>query len=334
MLIVCVLVFIALDVLASVSVPHGGLGSFERKRRQRQGISDDLAVERELLFDEMISLQRSLQALLLTILTICLTAAYGWVNALLFMLVVIVGYGFVSRQAALRTVSMKLYAMIERPLLGFVSKHKSWIAVLRAWPIVDEEHRVHSRDELVHLVQQSELVLSSEEKTRLVAGLEFSDRVIKAVMTPRSMIETVSRSELLGPLVLDELHKKGFSRFPVIDGDLDHVAGVLHLRDVLTLDTSKKHTSRVETAMRSTVYYIHEDQTLAHALAAFVRTHHHLFIVVNEFRETVGLLTLEDVIEALIGYKIVDEYEAHDDLRAVAKRSPRANKLDATHHDI
>ena len=142
------------------------------------------------------------------------------------------------------------------------------------------------------------------------------------------MIEAISRSELLGPLVLDELHKKGHSRFPVIDKDLDDIVGVLKMRDVLTLDTTRKHTSKVETAMKTEVFYIHEDQTLAHALNAFITTHHHLFIVVNEFRETVGILTLEDVIEALIGHEIVDEYDAHDDPRAVAKRSPRANRLD------
>ena len=53
-------------------------------------------------------------------------------------------------------------------------------------------------------------------------------------------------------------------------------------------------------------------------LAAFLKTQHHLFIVVNEFRETVGLLSLEDVIEALLGQKIIDEYDVYGDIRKAA----------------
>jgi CBS domain containing-hemolysin-like protein len=82
------------------------------------------------------------------------------------------------------------------------------------------------------------------------------------------------------------------------------------------------------------VYYIHEDQTLEHALAAFLKTHHHLFVVVNEYRETVGILCLEDVIEALLGRKIVDEFDAHDDLRAVAAHNPRSNNSSSKSHDV
>jgi len=77
--------------------------------------------------------------------------------------------------------------------------------------------------------------------------------------------------------------------------------------------------------MDSHVYYVNQDQTLDHALAAFIKTRHHLFIVVNGYRETAGILTLEDVMEALLGKEIVDEYDVHDDLRIVAARSARDN---------
>ena len=143
-------------------------------------------------------------------------------------------------------------------------------------------------------------------------------------MTPKSVVETIRQGEILGPLVLDDLHKTGHSRFPVIDGDIDHVVGILHLRDVLTLDTNRKHTAKVETAMDKRVHYIRQDHTLPQALAAFLSTHHHMFIVINEFRETVGILTLEDVLESLIGRRIIDEFDAHDDMRAVAERNARS----------
>lgn len=140
------------------------------------------------------------------------------------------------------------------------------------------------------------------------------------------MIESVPMNELLGPLVLDDLHKKGYSRFPVIDGDIDHVVGMLRIQDLLTIDRKAK-SHRAETVMSKDVYYIRENQTLQHALAAFLKTQHHLFIVVNEFRETVGLLSLEDVIEALLGQKIIDEYDVYGDIRKVATANPQKNNL-------
>lgn len=76
--------------------------------------------------------------------------------------------------------------------------------------------------------------------------------------------------------------------------------------------------------MDKRVHYIRQDHTLPQALAAFLSTHHHMFIVINEFRETVGILTLEDTLESLIGRRIIDEFDAHDDMRAVAERNARS----------
>jgi len=131
---------------------------------------------------------------------------------------------------------------------------------------------------------------------------------------------------------LDDLHKTGHSRLPVIKGDIDHVIGILHLNNLLSLDIKRSTTA--EKAMEKKVFYIRQDQTLQHALAAFLRTKHHLFVVVNEFRETVGLLALEDVLEALLGRKIVDEFDEHDNLRQVALRNPRGNNHPDQREDV
>jgi len=176
-------------------------------------------------------------------------------------------------------------------------------------------------------------LLSADEKHLIANGLGFADKPVSDVMTPRGVIDSISKRELLGPLVLDDLHKTGHSRFPVIDGDIDHVVGMLYIQNLLTVDSGKRSTT-AEKTMEPRVFYIRHDQTLGHALAAFLRTHHHLFIVINEFRETVGLLSLEDVIEALLGRKIVDEFDTHEDLRVVAARNPRGNNHPETREDV
>jgi putative hemolysin len=182
---------------------------------------------------------------------------------------------------------------------------------------------VASRQELEHLVNTSGVVLTADEKRLIINGLHFSQKTVESIMTPRGVVETVKKSDVLGPLMLDELHKTGHSRFPVIDGDIDHVVGMLHIKDLLTL--GRKDTETAEQAMEKRVFYINQEQTLEHALAAFIKTRHHLFIVVNGYRETAGILTLEDVMEALLGREIVDEFDVHDDLRVVAARSAKGN---------
>ena len=111
------------------------------------------------------------------------------------------------------------------------------------------------------------------------------------------------------------------------------VVGLLYIQDLLTLDSGKR-SGTAEKTMSPRVFYIREDQTLDHALAAFLRTHHHLFIVINEFRETVGIVSLEDVIEALLGRKIIDEFDTHEDLRTVAARNPRKNNHPQKREDV
>ena len=146
----------------------------------------------------------------------------------------------------------------------------------------------------------------------------FAKKTVESIMVPRGAIKVLQKTDLVGPLMLDELHRTGHSRFLVLDGDIDHVVGVLHIRTMLELLDKKSQTA--EKAMEKSVYYIHQGQTLGDALAAFLKTRHQLFVVVNDNRETTGLLTLEDVIEQMLGHEIVDAFDIHDDVHAVAGR--------------
>lgn len=77
--------------------------------------------------------------------------------------------------------------------------------------------------------------------------------------------------------------------------------------------------------------YVHEDFTLYRTLQVFLKTKQHLFLVVNTFEELVGIITIEDVLEQMIGKQIVDEFDRYDDLRAVAAAA--AKKDHAAHNE-
>jgi len=288
--------------------------------------------EHERYAADIVSLQRILSAILLVTDVLLLIGAFGWGVGSVLSLVLVLFYGALSRLSWIERQAAKWYRAWEPWLGEFAATHPRVFGAIRVIPQTSAQHHLASRDELERLVNEAEHLLTGDEKKIITHSLHFEDVAVKSVMTPRSMIGVINKDEFLGPLVLSELHSVGHSRLPVINGDIDHVVGVLHLNDLL--DLTDKQSVTAEKAMDPKVYYIREDDSLKHALAAFLRSRRHLFIVVNEFRETVGLITLEDVMESLLGQKIIDEDDSHDDLRAVAAKNPHVNNKPAGHIDV
>lgn len=335
LVVITVIVLVLLLIVSGMRPASATLSLFELERRSQAMDSQAITtLRRERLLPDVLSLLRVASALLLVVGVLLSVTTFGWLFGVLAALVVALEYGAVARTPIIQRQSQKLYLRSESALLGFIEKHPHISRLLRTVPSVAPGvyRGIDSREELQQLVSGSGAVLSPDEKKMITHSLSFSEQLVSSIMTPRSVIDSIKKSEFLGPLTLDELHRIGHSRLPVVNGDIDHVVGILHLQSLLALDIKRSVTA--EKAMEPRVFYIHADQTLQHALAAFLRTHHHLFIVVNEFRETVGLLSLEDVIEALLGRKIVDEFDAHEDLRTVALRNPRGNNHPEKREDV
>ena len=215
----------------------------------------------------------------------------------------------------------KLAPVIERVLWLFspVAKPMAWVLDRL---LGDEVATIYSKDELVKIVEEHSISADSdvaEDELRIVENvLNFGDMQIDQVMTPRSVIVGIEEGEILSPERLNELHASGHSRFPVYAVDLDHVVGVLYLRDLVKL----KGTKRAKDAMDSeAVYFVNESEKLDHVLNAFVKTKKHMYMAVNGFKEVVGLITIEDVIEEILGQEIVDEFDKYDDMREVAEHN-------------
>lgn len=335
LIILLVLVYLKLILVAAMKPKRSTLSHFELRHRTKRGDSEAEAnMRRESFIADVLSLLRIATALLIVIFVLLNVVAFGWAIGIIVGVVGVLEYGALGRSKYMQALASRLYSFYEPYLIKFVVRFPS---VLRLIGFIqpsdfDSVLQLGSRAELQQLVDSSEGVLSSVEKKMIVHSLSFSEVLVGSVMTPSSVVDTINKSEFLGPLTLDKLHKTGHSRLPVIDGDINHIIGILHLQSLLALDVKRSVTA--EKAMEPRVFYIREDQTLQHALAAFLRMHHHLFIVVNEYRETVGLLTLEDVIEALLGRKIIDEFDSHEDLRTVALRNPHNNNTSPDHQDV
>ncbi len=187
---------------------------------------------------------------------------------------------------------------------------------------------LYDRSDLVDLLERQQVAPNNRiEKTELEVALHaltFGDDSVGQHMVPRRVVKSVAADDPLGPIVMDELHTSGHSRFPVYDGKKDNIVGTLFLRDLL----NAKAGGTVRMLMKAEVSYIHEDQSLRDALQAILKTHHQLFIVVNSFEEYVGIITIEDVLETIIGQPIIDEFDQYGDIRAVAARAARQEHKD------
>jgi len=191
--------------------------------------------------------------------------------------------------------------------------------VVGTWISHSETRRINSKEELVDILEHTQIEgdpFSKDELSIALHAMTFGGKQITSIMTPRSVVKTVRLGDVLSPAMLSDLHESGFSRFPVIESEKGDIVGTLYSKDLADLRSSKF----VRDVMRPDIYYVNEFSSLDNVLNAFLRTQHHLFVVVNEFEENVGVVTIEDVIEQIIGRKIVDEFDRYDDLRLVARQ--------------
>ncbi len=331
--IICVFVWLLLAIVATINFTKPiRFSDIERRRLVSDG--DVVAkYEADYLADKPLleSLQQIVRALLVVGFVMASVLSFGYVVGVLVAVAGLLLVPIAFRLPFICNLSDKLRDR-STPFMGrVVSSLRPFLRWLRDREVATGEITLNSQAELLELIKHSSGVLSKDELARLQASLAFDNRTVASVMTPRSMIDGVKAEDTLGPLVMDELYKTGHSRFPVYKGDLDHVVGMIYLHDLLDL---KSGNAGVDKTMQKKVYYIHENKDLSHALHGFITTHHHLFVVVNDYRETVGLLSLEDVIEVLIGKKIVDEFDSFDDLRAVAEHNPKKNNLPENKQDV
>ncbi|MEO5499523.1 MAG: CBS domain-containing protein [Candidatus Saccharimonadales bacterium] len=315
----------------ALQIKRSSLSSFELERLAHVGdnLSKDEAV-REQRLPRLLTLNKLFQITLLIIAVGVSVTTYGWWLGLAFSIALGLMLGVATRIVILRSVASNLYKPRESQLLELVSNWH-WLDALRFENTKQTDSGATSREELQNIVERSAGVLTKDQLARLQASLTLDNHVVEDIMTPVSVVDTADAKDALGPLVIDDLHKTGHSRFPVIDNDIHHIVGILYLHDVISLKSDKK---TVREAMDSRVHYIHESHSLERALHGFLKTHRHLFVVVNDYRETVGVLTLEDVLETLLGKKIVDEFDRYEDLRAVAESNPMKNNIPKRKIDI
>jgi magnesium and cobalt transporter len=167
-----------------------------------------------------------------------------------------------------------------------------------------------SRDEIQTFIE-SEVELDAEEKSMLTGVLEVSETQVRDVMVPRSQMVVIDIEDEFDE-ILAMIVQSGHSRFPVIGEDRDEVLGVLLAKDLLRYFGSDAARDLSIRKLLRPAAVIPESKRLNALLKEFRASHNHMAIVVDEYGGVAGLLTIEDVLEEIVG-EIEDE---HDDEEA------------------
>ena len=171
-------------------------------------------------------------------------------------------------------------------------------------PAVNEE-------ELKMLVEASEEqgVLEEAETEMIHSILGFGETVVRKVMTPRIDMTAIRVDAPMTELIC-LIYESGHSRIPVYEGDLDNIIGIVHAKDLLALPVSDRDETPIRSMMRP-AYIIPETKKVDELLAEFRRSKQQLAVVSDEYGITSGIVTIEDLLEEIVG-EIQDEYDEEE----------------------
>lgn len=237
--------------------------------------------------------------------------------AFLFITVMHIVFGELAPKsvAIQRPVATTLF--IALPLQGFYWLFRPFIWILNGFAnvvlklfgisSVGGHDSVHSTEELYYLLDQGKEsgALDTNEHELIRNVFDFNERVVKNIMVPRTKISGV---ELSTPKkeVVEKIIAEGYSRLPVYDDIIDKIIGIVHAKDILPLLADNKEWALSDIIRKP--YFVPETKKINDLLSELQQKRIQIAIVIDEFGGTAGMVTLEDIVEEIVG-EIQDEYD-------------------------
>jgi putative hemolysin len=168
-----------------------------------------------------------------------------------------------------------------------------------------------SEEELKHMVHEGAQhgIFDEAERELIHSVFEFTDTSVREVMVPRSEVHAVEASLPLRD-ILKQLIDTGFSRMPVYRGDLDHIIGLVHIKDLLR-EVERPQPATLASVMHS-AFFVPDSMQISDLLRELQARRTHMAVVVNEFGTVIGLVTIEDLLEEIVG-EIRDEFDVDEE---------------------
>lgn len=331
-------IFLGLGLSAAATLLAAALSSLGSGRLEELGEHDSLIAER--LFDAKQYRSRAEHALTFIDFTGIVLASvfvghaalnfesswlitlYGTLilfGVILLMKALLQGLGdrYADQLARFTAACIDILVPVTKPFVFIMQ----WITRLLASEQTTEEAREEMEEEITALMDEAieEGTLDADEYRILTNIMQFKEVVVEDVMTPRNVVFSAPADMKIADAVkLIELQM--YSRFPVWEGEsLDGVIGYTMTKDVLRAALDNKGEQSLKSICRE-VYFIPENVCLDKALDEFLQRRQHMFVVVDEYGGVEGLITMEDVVETILGAEIVDEADRVVDMRQLAKQ--------------
>lgn len=195
----------------------------------------------------------------------------------------------------------------------------------------DDEHMSLTKAELIEstLMSEDEGVLD-EKESDVIENILLLDRIkVQEILTPRTVVFGLDGNRTIKDIVESEEDIFKFSRVPVYDGNIENITGM-----VMTKKIFKEALTDDNAALKSiqkVIFKVNENIPVSMALDLFIKKKEHMFLVLDGYDQTEGIVTLEDCVETILGVEIVDESDSDADMREVAKQKMRLKRrLDST----
>jgi CBS domain containing-hemolysin-like protein len=217
-----------------------------------------------------------------------------------------------ERLARILVPPLMLWAVFTTPFTAVLVRSAQLVLRALGQPgAFNSEESVHSPEELRLLVEQSQErgALERQDADLIEGVFEFSEKNAREVMTPRTEIVALPTDATLAETIAT-INESGFSRYPVFDETIDNIIGIVIAKDLLKIDP------KVDFALRTITRPVHVvpgSREVEEVLADFKRLKEHMAIVLDEYGGTAGLVTMEDLLEEIVG-EILDESDETEEL--------------------
>ena len=217
-----------------------------------------------------------------------------------------IGIKYSMQTALIISWPLRIFYFICSPFIWFLNKTSNVVLRVIGVKAVGDEY-FHSEEELRLILTESEEggAIKPSENELIQNVFDFDDRIVKQVMVPQNRVIAID-VELGRNEVTKRVIEEGFSRLPIYLGDIDNIIGIVHSKDLLKAIIDNKFRTLKE-IMRP-VHFVPESMKINELLRDFQKHHYQMAIVTNEFGSTAGLVTMEDIIEELVG-EIQDEHD-------------------------
>ena len=192
----------------------------------------------------------------------------------------------------------------------------------------DEMPTVYSRRELVRLIEDHEdneaSDLIADEEKIIKGALSYSEKNVFDILTPRNEVFSLPFDQQFDKGTIEKIVDSGHSRIPVYGEKREDIIAILYTKDLINNNLKGK---KVVDVARNDVIFVDSKKPLNQLLNAFKKTRRHLFVVLDKYGGMSGIVTIEDVLEEIIGGEIVDEFDKYEDAQIVAKEKMKKKKL-------